>query len=82
MNVFPIHAAACRETVAALQHLLALAQTGEIRGLAVCVLGARGRETMAFTGVYGADLSRAASAANRMSWRVAQLQDARDDALP
>jgi hypothetical protein len=82
VNVVPIHAAACRETVAALQHLLAQAQTGGVRGVAVCVLSDRGRETIAFTGVYGIDTAKAASAASRMSWRIAQLQDAMDDALP
>lgn len=43
-----------RDTIAALRVLLAKAQAGELRGLAVCFRTAEGEEETLFTGAYKA----------------------------
>jgi hypothetical protein len=78
MNVVKIQEYLCRDTVAALEHMLACARRGEIKGLALCAKDARGREHIAFIGDYLDNPALGVNAANRMSWRLTQMQDARD----
>ena len=75
MNVVSIHQSSCHETVAVLQHLLDLAKSGQLRGLAVCAKFASQKEEISFTGDYRQYPSQAVNASMRMSWRLTRLQD-------
>ena len=81
MHVVPMGRRPCRESIAVLQHLLALAHGGDLRGLAVCAKDSTGFEHIAFAGEYLSDPAKAVNAANRMSWRLTQMQDERDSTL-
>jgi hypothetical protein len=75
MVVTSINEYRSRETVSVLRHLLERAEKGEIMGAALCVKTIAGPEEIAFAGVYRLNPAKAVNAANRMSWRMTQLQD-------
>jgi hypothetical protein len=78
MKVVPIRSFVCRETVAVLQHLMARAQAGDLRGLALTARTPDGHEEIVFTGIYSSNPAKAVNATMRMSWRLTQLQDDKD----
>jgi|GEM_PF-4808206 hypothetical protein len=58
-----------------LEHYLALARRGSLRGLAVCAKGRTGQEHISVVGVYRDDPAQGVNAAMRMSWKLTQMQD-------
>jgi hypothetical protein len=74
MNVVPIQAGFCKETVAVLEHLLARARSGTCRGVAVCS-DLQGQDKVVFTGKYRRSPAQGVNAAMRISVRLAQLQE-------
>jgi hypothetical protein len=78
MNVVPIREYRCRDIVAALEFTLAAAKRGEITALAVCAKDVKGKEHIAFVGEYLTNPALGVNAANRMSWRLTQMQDDMD----
>lgn len=78
MNVVGIQEYRCRDIVSALEHMLSCARRGEIKGLALCAKDIKGKEHLAFVGEYMTNPALGVNAANRMSWRLTQLQDEQD----
>ncbi len=68
----------CRDIVAALEHTLAAAKKGQITALALCAKDMKGKEHIAFVGAYLDNPALGVNAANRMSWRLTQMQDEMD----
>jgi hypothetical protein len=63
-----------RETIAVLQALADMARRGEVTAVAVCYR-TKGGEEAAFTGAYRAQPALGVNAANRLSWKLTQMQD-------
>jgi hypothetical protein len=80
MNVVKMQEYRCRDIVAALEYTLAAAKRGDIRALAMCAKDSRGKEHIAFVGEYLDNPALGVNAANRMSWRLTQMQDEMDAA--
>lgn len=64
-----------RQIVHVLEHYLALAKRGELRGLAVCAQWLTGTEDFSIAGVYRTVPAHGVNAAMRMSWKLTQMQE-------
>lgn len=67
MAVFKLLEYKCKDTVSILKMLLALALSGNLRGLMICYRTDDGQEQTVFTGAYKAHPSKAVGAALRTS---------------
>lgn len=80
MNVTNLAVFRSRDTVAALQNLLLLAENGELIGLAICGVYANGEGRTLLSGRCRDEPEMALRAAMKMSWAVTRLQDELDAA--
>lgn len=64
-----------REIVNVLRHFLALAEVGNLKGLAVCAKSTDDKEEISISGDYRTNPANAVNVAMRMSWRLTQMQD-------
>lgn len=64
-----------REMVNVLRHFLALAESGEMKGLAICAKSTKDKEDISISGDYRTNPAHAVNVAMRMSWRLTQMQD-------
>ncbi len=78
MNVVQLQEYRCRDIVQALEYTLAEAKKGHITALAMCAKDVTGKEHIAFVGAYLDNPALGVNAANRMSWRLTQMQDEMD----
>lgn len=67
-----------RDTILALQDLLARAENGQIRGLAFAIKTGPKRHRIGFTGQYWADPIETLGCVTRMEYKLNQLISARD----
>lgn len=65
----------CKETIAVLRFLLAMARSGELRGLVLCYWGAQGRREVLLTGTYRAQPELALGAAELIKVTAAHQLD-------
>lgn len=79
MPVTKIEEHKSRDTIEALQDLLVLAESGQLRGLAFAIKTGIRRHSIGFTGHYRVDPIETLGCITRMEYKLNQLISARDD---